>query len=211
MKNNTCKKLLIGGLWIFPITAFALNCDQPISEAINGEYPRSKGNDQSYEYIGCVSISQGLDLGGCARANSATPYSDVPTLRGIPIVYELGGNEFSVGLTPAYPLGDPIEESWKIWVDFNDDKDFADEGEEVYSTIATGKVVARIDLAGKKQLTHTNLRMRISMVYAPGAGSIEYPNPYTCYTTTVQGYKVQSPDNDLPWGEVEDYLIKFVN
>ncbi|HHM05763.1 MAG TPA: hypothetical protein ENJ19_08470 [Gammaproteobacteria bacterium] len=177
---------------------------------MNGFYAPSQGDDQSYEYIECVSISQS-GAWACPTPGTATPYSDNTNLRGTPVTHELGGNAFSVRLVPAFPQGTAYEESWKIWIDFNDDKDFNDDGEEVFSGVATGPVTARINTTGKNPLMNTNLRMRVSMVYAPGAGEIVYPNPRLCYVTTISGYKVQSPDNNIPWGEVEDYFIQFVN
>ena len=201
--------LFASGFLLAANSASAVNCDQPISGAVNGFYAPSQGDDQSYEYIDCVAISQDGNF-GCVLSGPST-YTDFTNLRGTVITKELGGSEFSVKLTPGYPQGTEFEESWKIWIDFNDDKDFNDAGEEVFSGVFTGPFIARINAKGKIVNYNTNLRMRISMVYGPGAGSIVYYSPYSCAITTVSGYKVQSPDNNVPWGEVEDYFIQFKN
>jgi PKD repeat protein len=90
-----------------------------------------------------------------------------------------GGNTVNVVLTPGFN-GGPWTEYWKIWIDYNDDHDFEDAGEEVFSGASTSVVSGNFTVAsGIDKVT----RMRVSMKYAA------YPTP--CETFT--------------YGEVEDY------
>jgi vibriolysin len=90
-----------------------------------------------------------------------------------------GGTTVSVTLTPGFN-GGPWTEYWKIWIDYNDDHDFEDAIEEVFSGASTTVVTGSFTVAsGINRVT----RMRVSMKYASA------PSP--CETFT--------------YGEVEDY------
>jgi PKD repeat protein len=91
------------------------------------------------------------------------------------------GSTVNVALTPGFS-GSVYTEYWRIWIDYNDDHDFEDPGEEVFSGVGSAAVTGIFTVApGAMGIT----RMRVSMKYAG------YPTP--CETFT--------------YGEVEDYSL----
>jgi Zn-dependent metalloprotease len=132
-------------------------------------YCASQGNTFSMEWIARIQMSNVDNPSGAAG------YTD---FTGITCDLE-GGTTVNVILTPGFN-GGPWTEYWKIWIDYNDDHDFEDPGEEVFSGASTTVVTGSFTVAsGIDRVT----RMRITMKYAG------YPTP--CETFT--------------YGEVEDY------
>jgi PKD repeat protein len=137
-------------------------------------YCTSSGNSQSYEYIAGVAVA---DLN---NASGASPYSDFTGLT----ASMTQGQTVSVSLTPGFVSG-AYTENWKIWIDWNDDHDFEDAGEEVFagsgSTVVSGSfTVPTATIIG-------DTRMRVSMSYST--------YPPICGTFT--------------YGEVEDYTANI--
>ncbi|MFC2141191.1 PKD domain-containing protein, partial [Acidobacteriota bacterium] len=132
-------------------------------------YCASQGNTFSMEWIA------GVEVGTMNNTSGAAGYTDFTS-----VVCDLeGGTTVNVVLTPGFN-GGPWTEYWKIWIDYNDDHDFEDAGEEVFSGASTSVVTGSFTVAsGIDKVT----RMRVSMKYAG------YPTP--CETFT--------------YGEVEDY------
>jgi Zn-dependent metalloprotease len=132
-------------------------------------YCASQGNTFSMEWIA------GVEVGTMNNTSGAAGYTDFTS-----ITCDLeGGTTVNVVLTPGFN-GGPWTEYWKIWIDYNDDHDFEDPGEEVFSGASTTVVTGSFTVApGIDRVT----RMRVSMKYA-GA-------PTPCETFT--------------YGEVEDY------
>jgi vibriolysin len=132
-------------------------------------YCASQGNTFSMEWIA------GVQVGTMNNTSGAAGYTD---FTGITCDLE-GGTTVNVVLTPGFN-GGPWTEYWKIWIDYNDDHDFEDAGEEMFSGASTTVVSGNFTVtSGIDKVT----RMRISMKYAA------YPTP--CETFT--------------YGEVEDY------
>jgi vibriolysin len=132
-------------------------------------YCASQGNTFSMEWIA------GVQVGTMNNTSGAAGYTDFTS-----ITCDLeGGTNVNVVLTPGFN-GGPWTEYWKIWIDYNDDHDFEDAGEEVFAGYASTTVSGNFTVAsGIDKVT----RMRVSMKYA------SYPTP--CETFT--------------YGEVEDY------
>jgi PKD repeat protein len=132
-------------------------------------YCASQGNTFSMEWIA------GVEVGTMNNTSGAAGYTD---FTGITCDLE-GGTTVNVTLTPGFS-GSTYTEYWKIWIDYNDDHDFEDAGEEVFSGYGSSTVSGSFTVAsGIDRVT----RMRVSMKYAG------YPTP--CETFT--------------YGEVEDY------
>jgi PKD repeat protein len=124
-------------------------------------------------------ISQ-VKFGTFVKASGSSTYSDfmatqIPTAPGstVPLVLTSG---FS---------GKARKEFWKIWIDYNNDGDFTDAGENVYSATGpkgsvSGSLIISSSASGQA-------RMRISMKY--GA------SPLPCET--------------FGSGEVEDFMLNF--
>jgi PKD repeat protein len=117
----------------------------------------------------------GVEVGTMNNASGAAGYTDFTS-----ITCDLtGGNNVNVTLTPGFS-GSTYTEYWKIWIDYNNDHDFEDAGEEVFSGYGSSVVSGSFTVASGIDVV---TRMRVSMKYAG------YPTP--CETFT--------------YGEVEDY------
>jgi len=138
-------------------------------------YCASQGNTFSMEWIA------GVQVGTMDNASGAAGYTDFTS-----ITCDLqGGSTVNVVLTPGFSSY-TYTEYWKIWIDYNDDHDFEDAGEEVFSGYGSSVVSGSFTVAsGIDKVT----RMRVSMKYAG------YPTP--CETFT--------------YGEVEDYTANVTS
>jgi len=160
----------------FDVTLVATNAQGSDTEIKAGyisvsekPYCPSQGNTYSMEWIA------GVQVGTMTNNSGAAGYTDFTS-----ITCDLeGGSTVNVVLTPGFS-GTVYTEYWKIWIDYNDDHDFEDAGEEVFSGVGSSTVTGSFTVAsGIDKVT----RMRVSMKYAG------YPTP--CETFT--------------YGEVEDY------
>jgi PKD repeat protein len=132
-------------------------------------YCASQGTTFSMEWIA------GVEIGTMNNSSGAAGYTDFTG-----ITCDLtGGDNVNVVLTPGFSSS-TYTEYWKIWIDYNNDHDFEDAGEEVFSGYGNSVVSGSFTVAsGIDEVT----RMRVSMKYAA------YPTP--CET--------------FSYGEVEDY------
>lgn len=89
----------------------------------------------------------------------------------------------AIRLVP-YFKGNPYNEYWRIWIDWNEDGDFLDAGEQVFQGISNAPIDAEINIP--EGLTGTRV-LRVAAKYA------SYP------TACV----------DFSYGEVEDYTLEF--
>jgi PKD repeat protein len=132
-------------------------------------YCASQGSTYSMEWIA------GVQVGSMNNTSGAAGYTDFTSIT----CDLISGDTVNVVLTPGFN-GGPWTEYWTIWIDYNDDHDFEDAGESVFSGYGTSTVSGSFTVAsGIEKVT----RMRVSMKYAA------YPTP--CETFT--------------YGEVEDY------
>lgn len=72
------------------------------------------------------------------------------------------GNTYNVSLIPGFKSG-TYTEYWKIWIDFNQDNDFTDAGEEVFSGSGKSTVSGSITIPTSANTGST--RMRVVMKY----------------------------------------------
>jgi len=158
-----------------------------------GDYCTSSGNTNSYEWIACVQV------GSLNNKSGASGYTDFTNK-----TLSVSANEtVSVSLTPGYS-GDSYPETWRIWIDYNQDGDFEDYGEEVVSKSGGSSVSDSFKVSGTASGV---TRMRVSMSYGsvpPCCGT------FSCgevedYTVSI-GYGVGGdPGDDL------SYIVKAVN
>ncbi|MCG8700331.1 MAG: M6 family metalloprotease domain-containing protein [Bacteroidales bacterium] len=142
---------------------------------VQPQYCNSKGDNSSYEWIKEVVI------GSFTNSSGAAGYTDFTSKT----VNLPAGSSVDIALTPGFG-STAYNEYWKIWIDYNNDKDFDDAGELVFDagTMSKTTVNGTIKVAsGAKGTT----RMRVSMKY-DGA------------QTACETFK---------YGEVEDYTVKF--
>jgi PKD repeat protein len=135
-------------------------------------YCSSSGTSTSKEWIKSVGIG-----GTTYTSNNNSGYGDFTS-----VTFNVVAGSNSLTLIPGYS-GATRAEYWKVWIDFNGDKDFDDAGEQVFT-------------ANKKKGTVTGTftiptewsyptRMRVSMKYGSAPSSCE----------------------QFAYGEVEDYTV----
>jgi len=133
-------------------------------------YCASKGTYFIWEWIA------GVQVGTMYNGSDNAGYTDFTS-----ITCDLSaGDTVNVVLTPGFS-DYPYTEYWKIWIDYNNDKDFDDAGEEVFSGFASSTVSGSFTVADVDIVT----RMRVSM-------------KYDAYAT---------PCETFTYGEVEDYTV----
>ncbi|MEL7020871.1 MAG: M12 family metallo-peptidase, partial [Bacteroidota bacterium] len=145
------------------------------------DYCASQGTSTSYEYISRVQIGDW---------ESETGDNDGYYLGRTDAVFA-AGESLPFSLYPGYHLS-AYREYWRIWIDLNQDGDFADIDELIFdsgvATIGEQSGTLTIPTSAKAGIT----RMRISM-----HGNTYYSAPPQC--------------GALTFGEVEDYEIHMTN
>ncbi|MCG8337284.1 MAG: M14 family metallopeptidase [Proteobacteria bacterium] len=140
------------------------------------EYCSSQGNSVRYEWVDRV------DVGTFSNTSGAAGYSDFTSQ----VIDVTKGQSYSATFSPGFASSSYLE-YWKVWIDFNQDGDFADSGEEVFSQNGNSDVSGSIAIPASANTGNT--RMRVSMRYNA--------NPSSCGSFT--------------YGEVEDYTVNIGN
>ena len=141
-------------------------------------YCVSKGNSVTDEYISKVQLGtiNNTSTGG-------TGYSDFASIS----TNLTKGSASTISITPTW-TGTAYAEGYAVWIDLNDDKDFADAGELVWSKAASTTTPATGSFTVPTSATASTTRMRVSMKY----NGI----PTSCEA--------------ISYGEVEDYTVTLV-
>lgn len=141
-------------------------------------YCASKGNSVADEYIGRVQIGtiNNASTGG-------TGYSDYTSIS----TNVTKGSATTITITPTW-TGSVYAEGYAVWIDLNNDKDFADTGELVWSKAAATATPATGSFTVPTTAITGATRMRVSMKY----NGI----PTACEA--------------ISYGEVEDYTVNLV-
>ena len=143
---------------------------------IQKSYPLSVSLNTSSEWINSVSIGNFYN-----RNSGPSPYSDFTDQK----IRLTEGLSYSVTLIPGFSgARNPL--NWKIWIDFNNDLDFDDPGEEIF--------------AANNSRNNTN-------------GKISIPNGAAPILTRMR-VAMRFGDTPLSWGtfargEVEDYTVEI--
>lgn len=138
-------------------------------------YCASQGNDASFEWIAQ------FVMGGFTNNSGSAGYSNFTGLT----VSANQGSSYSVSISPGFSSS-TYNEYYKIWIDFNQDLDFTDAGEEVFSAGPSTTTVTGTVTIPSGVLTG-NTRMRVSM-------------KYNAFQTSCEIFA---------YGEVEDYTINI--
>ena len=138
-------------------------------------YCASKGTNVTYEYINKVTIGS---INNTSGSNGG--YGDF-TAQSASLAT---GSSASITLTPGFANGS-YTEHFKVWIDFNQDGDFTDPGEDVFTGNGSSAVSGSVSIPAGAVTGST--RMRVSMQYNGAATS--------CQTFT--------------YGEVEDYTVNI--
>ncbi len=171
--------------------------------APSASYCAAQGNDTSDEWITKVAI------GAFSNSSSAAGYSDFTAK-----VISLSPGTYSLTLTPGFS-GSTYKEYWAVWIDWNGDKDFADNGEQVFSANGTAAVSGSFTVPASAPQGQTRLRVAMRYNVAPSScGSFDYGEvedytvsigpgggaPTASFSYAAQGLTVSFSDTSTPGG-----------
>jgi len=141
------------------------------------DYCESMSGDFSIEYIERVELNT---IDNASAGSNYTDYTAVST--------DLAeGETYTISVTPGWPIN-PDNEAYAVWIDYNNDLDFEDAGELVWSAAPnmTSPNVGSFTVPTGTSLS--SVRMRVSMKWN------DIPDP--CET--------------FSYGEVEDYTVNLI-
>jgi hypothetical protein len=138
----------------------------------NTSYCTSRGSNSSYEWISQVG------LGSFSNSSGTAGYTDFTGLT----INATKGVSYPVSLIPGFSSS-TYTEYWRIWADLNQDGDFADSGELLFSGIGSSTVTGNFTVPTAALNGAT--RLRVSMKWNAA--------PTSCET--------------FSYGEVEDYTL----
>ncbi|WP_438426104.1 choice-of-anchor B family protein [Aquimarina macrocephali] len=139
-------------------------------------YCNSNGNSVSDEYISNVSIGSINNTSGASSGGYEDNTSISTSLA--------KGTSHTITITPTWS-GTVYSEGYSVWIDFNQDGDFVDSGEQVWSQNATRTTPVSGTFSIPSSASAVSTRMRVSMKY----NSV----PTSC--------------ESFQYGEVEDYTV----
>ncbi|WP_397364281.1 M4 family metallopeptidase [Olleya sp. R77988] len=141
-------------------------------------YCASASTNINDEYIGRV------QLGGIDNSSGGQFYSDFTSIStGL-----TKGTSNTITVTPIW-TGTVYSEGYSVWIDYNQDGDFGDSGEQVWSQAVTQTTPVSGSFTVPTSATNGATRMRVSMKYNAV--------PTSCETFT--------------YGEVEDYTVNITS
>ncbi|HWR94480.1 MAG TPA: GEVED domain-containing protein [Flavobacterium sp.] len=142
---------------------------------IKATYCSSKGNSTTKEYINKVQIGVINYVSG-----NNNGYGDFTSLSTNLVI----GSNNTIIITPTWN-GQSVNEAYRVWIDFNQDGDFDDNGELVFSKLKTKTSPVSGNMVIPSTALTGSTRMRVSMKYNA------LPNPCEIFSN----------------GEVEDYTV----
>ncbi len=142
-------------------------------------YCESKSEDATEEWIANVELNEIDNASG--SDDGYGDYTDASTV--------LGQNQtYNIILTPGFP-GGSFNEVFRVWIDYNQNGNFGDAGENVFASGTTTAAVTGT-FAVPATATLGSTRMRVSMKFSSA--------PQAC-------------SNPFNYGEVEDYCIEIID
>ncbi|WP_136669107.1 M4 family metallopeptidase [Flavobacterium sp. H122] len=156
----------------------ASNAVSVTTAAATATYCASKGNSVADEYIGRVQV------GSINNASTGgTGYTDFTSLS----TNVTKGSTTAITVTPTW-TGSSYAEGYAVWIDLNNDKDFDDAGELVWSKAASTTTPVSGSFTVPTTAVTGTTRMRVSM-------------KYNAIPTQCEAFS---------YGEVEDYTVNLV-
>ncbi|NHN27380.1 T9SS type A sorting domain-containing protein [Flavobacterium jejuense] len=148
-----------------------------LSGTTNPTYCTSKGNNVSDEYIGRVQLNT---INNTSTGNNG--YSDFTSIS----TNLTKGTSYTITVTPTW-TGTVYSEGYAAWIDYNQDGDFDDAGELVWSKATSTATPASGSFTVSSSASNGATRLRVSMKYNG--------TPTSCET--------------FSYGEVEDYTVNL--
>ncbi|MFD2186894.1 S8 family serine peptidase [Aquimarina celericrescens] len=139
-------------------------------------YCASNGQSVADEYIGNVQLETINNASGAGSGG----YSDFTSIS----TSLAKGSTYTISVTPTW-TGTAYNEGYAVWIDYNQNGDFTDAGEQVWSQVATQTTPVSGIFTVPAGATAGNTRMRVSM-------------KYNGIPTSCESFQ---------YGEVEDYTI----
>lgn len=140
-------------------------------------YCTSKGNNTNDEYIDRVQLGSINNLSG--NNGGYGNFTSISTTL-------VKGTSNTITITPRW-TGTVYNEAYRVWIDYNQDGDFADSGEQVYNRAITKTTPISGSFTVPTSALNGPTRMRVSMKYNA--------SPTSCET--------------FSYGEVEDYTVNI--
>ena len=141
------------------------------------QYCASQGNSVNDEYISRVQV------GSINNGSGAQSYSDFTSIS----TNLTKGSSNTIIITPTW-TGSTYSEGYAAWIDYNNDGDFTDSGEQIFSKAASSATPASGTFTVSTSAATGSARLRVAMKYN-GV-------PTSCET--------------FSYGEVEDYTVNIV-
>lgn len=138
----------------------------------------SSGLDSELEWIQAIQIGPLTLVSG-----NDGGYADFTNLSGNLLTF----HKYAYTLTPGFENNFAYNETWNVWIDFNQDGDFNDPGELVIGPVTSTQPVSGLFKIPGNALPGS-ARMRVSMSFGSGPG----------------------PCGTFTFGEVEDYCVNIV-
>ncbi|WP_452225540.1 M4 family metallopeptidase [Lacinutrix chionoecetis] len=139
-------------------------------------YCASTSSNTNDEYISRVQLNT---INNTSGAQNYSDFTSIATTLA-------KGTTYTVTITPTW-TGTKYNEAFSVWIDYNDDKDFSDSGEQVGTVAANQNATSSITFTVPNSASATATRMRVSM-------------QYNAVPTACQSFT---------YGEVEDYTINI--
>ena len=167
---------LTGNGWSSDIAIDQIGIDDPIIP----DYCPSNGNSTVDEYISNVTLNT-IDNDSAAGI-SGTGYSDYTNVTTDLYI----GTTYPISITPFW-VSTIYNEGYAVWIDFNQDGDFNDTGEQVFTQSPTQNTPVTGNISIPTDALFGSTRMRVSLKY--------------------EG--VPTPCESFDFGEVEDYTVNI--
>lgn len=139
-------------------------------------YCSANGNNASEEYISRVQLGS-IDKTSTAGSGGYSDFTSESTNLS-------KGSSNTITVTPTW-TGTTYNEAYRVWIDYNQDGDFTDAGEQVWTQSATQNTTVSGSFTVPSSATNGTTRMRVIMRYNTSP----------------------SPCGSFNYGEVEDYTV----
>ncbi len=155
-----------------------VDCGGSCDPCTSVTYCASNGKDISGEYISKVVLGT-INNTTTGSTGGYGDYTSISTSLS-------KGASNTITITPTW-AGTVYDEAYSVWIDYNQDGDFTDNGEQVWSKAASKDTSVSGNFTVPATATNGNTRMRVSMKYNG----------------------IPTPCESFSYGEVEDYTVSI--